>query len=458
MTMKSATHPALAGIAILLLAAAAVGAAAVAQDAVAQDGKAAPTKVRRARLENGLRLILRPVEGARNVAVVVLYDVGGDDDPEGRSGLGHLVEHVYVTAAAGEAGSRSAQRFFASYPLGANAQTGDDYTVIATVFPAARLRAELEEAAARMADLKIEEADLLRERPRLLEEVANMFGRFPALGVQNLASERVRPTPLGGRKGGLPGHVAAITVEELRDRWSKLYKPGNATLTIVGAIDPGATAKLVKDLFGEIPPGEKPPERPGVPEREPRKAGAGAEVIEVKPAQPGQGALACVAVRGPRPDAGEYPAFALLCTRLMMKAFTEGQGRQDAITMSWAPIDDPERVRVAGPLQEDESPEEAVVRIEKWIDETLAADLSDRDRMHVRQQMGFFFWPDSMPDAYLQNLYGLAFALGRHGQLGHDPAALDRAIASLETADLRRAAATIFAKGRRAAVVVRSKK
>jgi zinc protease len=32
-------------------------------------------------------------------------------------------------------------------------------------------------------------SDLDREKPRVLEELANMFGRIPSLGVSNLARE-----------------------------------------------------------------------------------------------------------------------------------------------------------------------------------------------------------------------------------------------------------------------------
>jgi zinc protease len=99
----------------------------------------------RFRLENGLTVIVRPIEGANEVALVVLYKIGGDHDPEGRSGLAHLVEHVYITAAAGTGRARTAEEFFRRYRSGGNAQTGDRYTVVATVFPKADLRDELRE-------------------------------------------------------------------------------------------------------------------------------------------------------------------------------------------------------------------------------------------------------------------------------------------------------------------------
>ena len=193
-------------------------------------------------LENGLTVRIRPISGAGDVALVVLYKVGGDHDPRGQSGLAHLVEHLYVTAAAGAEPARTAEAFFQRYRSGCNAQTGDRYTVVATVFPKGDLEKELTDAAARMGDLRITAADLDREKPRLLDEVANMFGRFPALGAVNIARELIRPTPQGGRKGGVPEHVQAITLDDVQAHWKRYYKPRNAIIVLAGAVDE-ATAR-----------------------------------------------------------------------------------------------------------------------------------------------------------------------------------------------------------------------
>ena len=109
----------------------------------------------RVQLENGLTVIVRPIEGAKEIALVVLYKIGGDHDPKGRSGLAHMIEHVSITAAAGTGRARTAEEFFGRYRSGCNAQTGDRYTVVATVFPKADLKDELREAAARMGDLRL---------------------------------------------------------------------------------------------------------------------------------------------------------------------------------------------------------------------------------------------------------------------------------------------------------------
>ena len=54
------------------------------------------------KLENGLTIILRPVPMANQVALVVLYNLGDDHDPVGKSGRAHLLAHLYFTAAAGD--------------------------------------------------------------------------------------------------------------------------------------------------------------------------------------------------------------------------------------------------------------------------------------------------------------------------------------------------------------------
>ena len=54
------------------------------------------------KLNNGLTVILRSVPTANKVAFVVLYNIGENHDPIGKSGMAHLLEHMYVTAAASD--------------------------------------------------------------------------------------------------------------------------------------------------------------------------------------------------------------------------------------------------------------------------------------------------------------------------------------------------------------------
>ncbi len=50
---------------------------------VLRAGEPGPAKATRFTLDNGLTVILRPVQGAKDTALVLLYPVGSDHDPEG---------------------------------------------------------------------------------------------------------------------------------------------------------------------------------------------------------------------------------------------------------------------------------------------------------------------------------------------------------------------------------------
>ena len=50
---------------------------------VAGEAESPKPKVEQLRLDNGLTVLVRPVQGARRAALVVLYNIGGDMTPKG---------------------------------------------------------------------------------------------------------------------------------------------------------------------------------------------------------------------------------------------------------------------------------------------------------------------------------------------------------------------------------------
>lgn len=401
------------------------------------------------RLENGLRVHLRPLRSALNVALVVLFDVGSDHDPEGQSGLAHLVEHLYVTAATGESPSRTVGDIMTRYAGGWNAQTGTDYTVVANVFPRAALVQEIRDAAARMGDLRIEVTDLARETPRMREEVGNMFGEFPVLAALNRARERVRPGPAGSRCGGVPEQIAALDRATVVARWQTAYRPGNARLVLAGGFELDEARRLLDQAFGGLPVGDAPTRRPV--QRAPADL---AEIELAAVAPPGSRSEACLGYSAPRPGDPTYAAFLALAARLFSRAphITSEPGR---FPVQYAPLDAPDTLTIGVPLLPTESPAAAVARVDAFVAETVGAPLSDADRTNVLQALGFLLGlVEPAEFALAQNPYGAAFAPGRRAQLGLEPARLREQIAHLTDADLRAAVAAHFARERRGAVVV----
>ena len=398
-------------------------------------------------LENGLAVILRPVPSASSVALVVLFDIGEDQDPAGASGLAHLVEHLYLTAAAGSEKSRNFEDFVARHPLGWNAQTGNRYTALSVVFPPENLEAELSEAAARMKDIRVAAGDLDREKPRVIQELANMYGGIPVLAGLNCGRQVARPSPSGGRKGGRENEVAAITLDQVKDRLSSYYRPANATLVLAGAMSAQNVPPLISRLFTDLPRGKKIPEIPSA-KNSPREAGRIRKIAHNKPDAAG---LAFLVFAAPQPAEPLYPAFLLLAARLNLKAWRSGG---NSSTLHFAPLDDPEILGISTPLRPAEDGKAAINRLRIFVSESLRQPKNPADVAAAKNFYGFFFGFPGFPEAaFSQNLYGLAFSLARRHQLKIDGTRLADALGNVTAEDLS-AAARLFGVDNSAAVVV----
>ena len=208
-------------------------------------------------LPNGLRVscvgsAALAESGQGKVAVGVFFDVGEVHDPVGRSGLAHLCEHLYVTAATEHTPARSANDWLLSYGREANAQTTFDATMVITIVGRDRLEAELADIAARLTDLRVTDDDLARELPRLEAELTNMFGGHPNLAAPNHAQAAIDPLPEGSRKGGRIEQLRTVTVEEITARLRTAYTLDRVRLVLAGAVDPAAVRTTIERHFGGI--------------------------------------------------------------------------------------------------------------------------------------------------------------------------------------------------------------
>jgi zinc protease len=325
--------------------------------------------------------------------------------------------------------------------------------VIAGVFGREKLGEELRDAAERMGGLKIDKQLLDRERERLLLEVDNMFGGMPALGAFNRAGEKLRPTPRGGRRGGLPDHVKTITLEDVRDHWKKYYKPRNAILVLAGRFDAKEARDAIAKSFEELAGGEALPESgaPGKPQP------GGHEEWEEKSVMEGARPYAALGFAAPAPDSELYVPYLVAMVRLIMNARKLGVGPQE-MPIRCALLDDPSRGALIVPLKKDETAKDAVARLDAYVAESLQKPFRDSDRAAIRTQLGMMLGVTPIPKQMIgMNPYFVAFSEGRRLQMGIDPTKLSKAFDDVKDEDLRKAAAQIFAPERRAAVVMRPK-
>ncbi len=425
---------------------------------VVLQGPPSDPPVERFALDNGLRVVLRPVEGAALASVTVLFDFGEDADPEGRSGLAHLCEHLYCTSPAGKEKATPIEAIARAHPGGWNAQTGRDYTVFSYVVTPAALPGELEDAARRMGSLAPAEEDLARERPRLFLELENMYGRSTALASWNHARTALSPDR-PGRAGGLPEDLVDVTIDEAAAFLRAKYRPANARLLVAGAVDPAAVGPRIRELFGALPAragAGPPPAKARVPTAG-RPEGSPLPAVRVIPTGPDgfrQGPQVCVGWRAPRPGDPDYAPFLVLAVRLWTRQARAGKEPRERPAAIFAPLDDPDHVFARAGIGKEEAPEDAAKRVEAFVRSCIDPPLRPGEEKGVKVHLANFLGTLRSADAMLaSNPYLVGFALGRRDQLGVDGPALAKALDAVTDESLAAARKRWFGEPVRVAAI-----
>lgn len=210
-------------------------------------------------LDNGLRVIVKVDARVPKVITQVWYRIGSSDEVPGQTGLSHVLEHMMFKGTprvpAGEF-----SRLVSYFGGDDNAFTTDNYTVYFQQHLANRLPLALELEADRMRNLSISDSDFASEIQVVMEErrmrtedspQAMALERFQA--IANIANPERVPTI------GWMRDLQGLTAADARAWYKKWYAPNNATLVIVGAVDPIQVKKLVQHYFANLPSHAIPP-------------------------------------------------------------------------------------------------------------------------------------------------------------------------------------------------------
>jgi len=212
-------------------------------------------------LENGLNVIVQVDRRAPVAVVQTWYGVGGGDEPEGITGVSHVLEHMMFKGTkkvpVGEF-SRIVARFGGSD----NAYTTQSETVYFQRVLSHRVQLALELEADRMTGLLLDEEEFKRELQVVIEERRQRTDDRPggrAFELFNATAHVENPqrTPVIGWRHDLDN----LTIEQVRQWYAQWYAPNNATLVVVGDVDPDQVRHWVVNYFAMIP-ARTLPERP----------------------------------------------------------------------------------------------------------------------------------------------------------------------------------------------------
>jgi zinc protease len=213
------------------------------------------------RLPNGLNVILSVDHTAPLVGVEVLYDVGSKDEKPGRTGFAHLFEHLMFQGTE-NLPKGEADRLIEASGGSSNGATSPDRTQYWEQVPSNALEQMLFIQSERMGHLlpTLDQPKLDNQREVVRNERRENYEMKPyGLAWKALLENLWNPEfPYHWQPIGSHEDLEAASLADVREFFHRWYGPGNASLAIVGDIDPVKTRALVEKYFGSIPRADPP--------------------------------------------------------------------------------------------------------------------------------------------------------------------------------------------------------
>lgn len=217
-------------------------------------------------LDNGLHAVVIEDHRAPVVVHMLWYRVGAADEPPGRSGIAHFLEHLMFKATETLESGEFSDTVEANGGSD-NAFTSWDYTGYYQRVASDRLGLMMQMEADRMRNLLLTDDDIATERSVILEERAQRTDSSAgALFNEQLRASLYLAHPYRIPIGGWRHEIEALDRDDVFSFYHDYYSPDNAILIVAGDVTPEEVRALAEEHYGPLEPsGIEPRERPSDP-------------------------------------------------------------------------------------------------------------------------------------------------------------------------------------------------
>ncbi len=202
-------------------------------------------------LENGLKVIVKTDTRSPIFVSQLWYRVGASDESRPITGISHMLEHMMFkgtkTYGAGEF-SKIIDRNGGTN----NAFTSNDVTTYHQTMHNSKLELAIKLEADRMRHLNLSEQHFEKERQVVIEERRMRIDDKPNSQVY----EQLRQISFDEKRAyhapiiGFAKDIAHFKLADLQRWYQQYYAPNNATLVVVGDVNPQHVIQLAKQYFG----------------------------------------------------------------------------------------------------------------------------------------------------------------------------------------------------------------
>ncbi|THH40580.1 insulinase family protein [Neolewinella litorea] len=210
-------------------------------------------------LDNGLKVLLHQDNSTPIVAVSIMYEVGGKDSFEGRTGFAHFFEHLLFEGSE-NLGRGEIDDYVQAAGGALNANTSLDRTYYYEILPSNQLALGLWIESERLLHARVQREGVETQREVVKEERRQNYDNRPygTLSME-LYKRAFRDHPYKDPNIGYMEDLNNAEMTDFQRFYKTYYVPNNAILSIAGDIDIEETKALVEKYFSDIPRGPEPP-------------------------------------------------------------------------------------------------------------------------------------------------------------------------------------------------------
>lgn len=210
------------------------------------------SNVTEAVLDNGMKILIKPDHRAPVVVAQVWYRIGSSYEPDGITGVSHVLEHMMFKGTE-RYGKGEFNRIIAENGGRDNAFTGRDYTAYFQTLEKSRLAISMELESDRMRGMLLDEDEFAKELQVVIEERRLRTEDKPENKVYEKFNEAAFPGhPYGRPVIGWMRDLKKLKVSDLQKWYQRYYSPANAILVVVGDVEPDEVIAMAKKYYGPI--------------------------------------------------------------------------------------------------------------------------------------------------------------------------------------------------------------
>jgi zinc protease len=208
------------------------------------------------RLSNGLNVVVMPNDRIPLVTHMLIVKAGAADDPYGKSGLAHYLEHLMFS------GTKNFPEGMYERAIGRvggaqNAYTTRDYTLYFSTVAKEHLPAVMTMEADRLMNREFEPAAVARELKVITEERNMRVDNNPASQwMEQLDALTFLNHPYGQPTIGWAEDMASFTAADAQDFFTRHYRASNMILLVAGDVTARDVRRMAQRYYGALSAGD----------------------------------------------------------------------------------------------------------------------------------------------------------------------------------------------------------